>query len=129
MKICFPVAAAQGVESTVYDHFGSARQFVVVDSETGQLTAIDNRDLGHQHGACNPVGALGGHDIEVIVVGGIGAGAMAKLQQVGIQVFRAQAATVRENLELFKSGAFNTSLTPSCGGHQHTDGHSHSCSH
>jgi len=25
MKICFPVAAEQGLESTVYDHFGSAR--------------------------------------------------------------------------------------------------------
>ncbi|MGB4599341.1 MAG: NifB/NifX family molybdenum-iron cluster-binding protein [Trichlorobacter sp.] len=129
MKICFPVAAEQGLESTVYDHFGSARQFVVVDSETGQLTAIDNRDLGHQHGACNPVGALGGHGVDVIVVGGIGAGAMAKLQQAGIQVFRAQAATVRENLDLFKSGAFNTNLAPSCGAHQHAHGHEHTCSH
>ncbi len=129
MKICFPVVAEEGLESRVYDHFGSARQFVVVDSESGTLTTIDNRDLGHQHGACNPARALDGHAVDAVVVGGIGAGAMMKLQQVGIQVFRAQAATVKENLELFKNGAFNRTLTPSCGGQHHQQGHGHSCHH
>lgn len=127
MKICFPVAEEQGLESAVYAHFGSAHQFVVVDSESRQVTTISNRDLGHQHGACNPLRALDGHAVDAIVVGGIGAGAMARLQQVGIQVFRAQAATIKENLELLASGAFNQTLSPTCGGHQH--GHGHSCHH
>lgn len=125
MKICFPVVDAQGLDSMVFDHFGSARQFIIVDNESSQLTTIDNRDLGHQHGACNPVGALGGHAVDAIVVGGIGAGAVAKLQQVGIKVFKAQAATVAENLALLASGAFNQTMTASCGGHHH----GHSCGH
>lgn len=125
MTICFPVVAAQGLESIINEHFGSSRQFVIVDSASGQLQTIDNRDHAHQHGACNPVGALGGHAIDAIVVGGIGAGAVAKLQQCGIKVFKAQAATVGENLTLLASGSFNQTLTASCGGHHH----GHSCGH
>jgi len=125
MTICFPVRAAQGLESVVNEHFGSSRQFIIVDDESGQVTTIDNRDLGHQHGACNPVGALGGHNVDAVVVGGIGAGAVVKLQQVGIKVFKAQAATVAENLALLASGAFNQTMTVSCGGHHH----GHSCGH
>jgi predicted Fe-Mo cluster-binding NifX family protein len=125
MKICFPVVAAQGLESVVNGHFGSSRQFIIVDSDSGQLSAIDNRDLHHQHGACNPVGALGGHAVDAVVVGGIGAGAVARLQQVGIQVFKAQAATVGENLDLFANGSFNQTMIASCGGHHH----GHSCGH
>lgn len=126
MKICFPVVTSQGLDSVVNGHFGSAQQFIIVDSESGQLSAIDNRDLAHQHGACNPVKALNGHTVDAVVVGGIGAGAMAKLQQVGIKVFKAQAPTVGENLDLFASGSFNQAMTAGCGGHHH---HGHSCGH
>jgi predicted Fe-Mo cluster-binding NifX family protein len=125
MKICFPVVAVQGLESVVNEHFGSSRQFIIVDSVSGQLSTIDNRDLEHQHGACNPVGALGGHAVDAVVVGGIGAGAVTRLQQAGIKVFKAQAPTVGENLTLLASGSFNQTMTASCGGHQH----GHSCGH
>jgi len=125
MKICFPVIAVQGLESVVNEHFGSSRQFVIVDSESGQLSTIDNRDIEHQHGACNPVGALGGHHVDAVVVGGIGAGAVARLQQAGIKVFKAQATTVGENLSLLAGGSFNQTMAANCGGHQH----GHSCGH
>lgn len=124
MKICFPVVAEQGLDSTVYDHFGSARQFIIVDSESGQLTPIVNSNLVHQHGACNPLRALGGHAVDAIVVGGIGGGAMMKLNQIGIQVFRSQAPTIKGNLDLLANGSFNRTLTPGCGGHHHAHGHS-----
>jgi len=100
MKICFPVVTVEGLASIVNGHFGSSRQFVIVDSASGQLEVIDNRDLDHQHGACNPVGALGGHAVDAVVVGGIGAGAVARLQQAGIKVFKAQGATVARQRQL-----------------------------
>ena len=31
MKICFPVAENKGLESPVYNHFGSAPMFLLVD--------------------------------------------------------------------------------------------------
>ncbi len=33
MKICFPTMNLEGLESRVYEHFGSAPGFVIVDSE------------------------------------------------------------------------------------------------
>ena len=33
MKICFPVEKDEGIESQVYNHFGSAPVFIMVDTE------------------------------------------------------------------------------------------------
>lgn len=104
MKVCFPVKKNFERDSEVYGHFGSAPAFVVVDTVSGGVTAIDNADRSHAHGRCNPVGALAGHEVDTVVAGGIGDGALTRLMQAGITVYKARARTVRENLELFLSG-------------------------
>ncbi len=58
MKICFPVELDKGLESEVYGHFGSAPVFVVFDTEAKSISTINNQDLGHTHGMCNPLKAL-----------------------------------------------------------------------
>ena len=70
MKVCFPVQDNQGIESAVYNHFGSAPAFIVVNTTTKEVSAINNRDLQHTHGACNPMKALSGESVNAIVVGG-----------------------------------------------------------
>lgn len=75
MKLCFPVQVNEGIESKVYNHFGSAPMFVVVDTETQTTATIRNGDQHHVHGACNPIKALDNQQIEVVVAGGIGPGA------------------------------------------------------
>jgi len=67
MKVCFPVMENEGLESRVFGHFGSAPQFVVVDTVTNEMTAINNSDQVHEHGACNPVAGLGGYEVDAIV--------------------------------------------------------------
>lgn len=130
MKICFPVKEAQGLESTLYDHFGSARQFIVVDSESNQVTTIlASHEGDHRHGACSPLRALGGYAVDAVVTRRIGGGALAKLHQAGITVLTAQADSVWQNLELLKNGTFDRSRIPSCGNH-HTHQHgTHQCHH
>jgi predicted Fe-Mo cluster-binding NifX family protein len=122
MKVGFAVQGNEGVESKVYDHFGSAPVFIIVDTEEKYVATVNNKDLHHAHGACNPIMALDGKSVEAMVVGGIGAGALMKLQNEGIRVFRAVEGNVSENLELLKSGKlpeFAVSMT--CAGHK--DGH------
>ena len=87
MKLCFPVLKDEGMESTVYNHFGSAPMFVVIDTVTNNISTIVNRDQHHQHGACNPIKALDDKKIDAIVVGGIGRGALTRLNQSAIRVF------------------------------------------
>ena len=126
MKVCFPVNDSPSLESEVYGHFGSAPSFVMVDTDTNSLSVITNADQHHTHGMCSPIRALGGHDIDCVVVGGIGGGALMKLNQSGIKVYRAAAKTVRENLALFNAGtlpAFAQSHV--CGGHANGSACSH----
>jgi predicted Fe-Mo cluster-binding NifX family protein len=119
MKVCFAVQKDEGIESTVYNHFGSAPAFIMVDTTIiDQATTVNNQDLDHVHGACNPVMAMGGQDVDAVVVGGIGAGAIRGLNSKGIKVYRAMAPTVKANLDLLlKSGLPELTMQHACGGH------------
>jgi predicted Fe-Mo cluster-binding NifX family protein len=123
MKICFPVEVNQGLESEVYAHFGSAPQFLVVDSETREVKSLSNNDEHHAHGACQPLKALGGQDVDAIVVGGIGTGALMGLNRAGLKVYQAQGLTIADNIICFARNELPI-LTPAqtCGGHAHGHG-------
>ena len=126
MKVCFPVEKADGMESQVYGHFGSAPEFIVVETDNNAVTTISNKDQHHEHGACNPLKALNNEKVDAIVVGGIGMGALSKLNQLGIKVFQAKASTIRENMKMMKSEEL-PAFTPQqcCSGHSHIGGCSH----
>lgn len=126
MKICFPVTKNAGLESPVYEHFGSAPIFLVVDTDTREVSALQNRDQLHQHGACNPLKALGNDRFDGIVVGGIGGGALNGLLRMGLKVYRAAEGTIANNVDLFLQGGL-PELTPqqTCGGHTNGNGCCH----
>jgi predicted Fe-Mo cluster-binding NifX family protein len=126
MKVCFPVQGSPSLESEVYGHFGSAPSFILVDTDTNILDVIGNADQHHAHGMCSPIKALGSHDIDCVVVGGIGGGALMKLNQSGIKVYKAAAGTVGENLDLFTAGSLPAfSISHVCGGHSSGSACSH----
>lgn len=123
MKVCFPVKSNEGVKSTPYNHFGSAPQFIIVDSEDNSVSSINNGDLGHEHGKCQPIKALNGVDVDAVVVAGIGQGAIIKLNSMGIKVYEASKGSVEDNLTLLNNGGlkeFNKNHTcdhHDCGHH------------
>jgi predicted Fe-Mo cluster-binding NifX family protein len=124
MKVGFAVQKDEGIESKVYGHFGSAPGFIIVDTESGESALIDNGNLNHVHGACNPVMALGGKAVAAMVVGGIGGGALAKLNAMGVKVFGAGAPTIKENLALLNDNRLEElSMTNACRAHQGGCGH------
>ena len=123
MKVCFAVQKDDGVESVVYGHFGSAPAFVIVDTEANGAETVNNRDLHHVHGACNPIQAIGGRSVDAVVVGGIGAGAINRLNAEGIRVYRAVAQTVKQNLDLLKESKLpEISIQNACAGHTQGQG-------
>ncbi|HOV85645.1 MAG TPA: NifB/NifX family molybdenum-iron cluster-binding protein [Syntrophobacteraceae bacterium] len=118
MKVCFPTETLQGLQSTVYGHFGSAPGFVIVETDSMTFEQIANADLHHAHGMCQPLRALQGRKVDGVVVGGIGMGALMKLNAQGVAVYRAMQGTVQENLDLILAGklpSFTTDHT--CAGH------------
>ncbi len=103
MKVAFPVQEDQGMESPVHSHFGSARFFVVADTDSLEAEVLANQDLEHEHDSCQPLAALG-TQVDAVVAGGIGGGALSKLHAAGVKVFRGLEGSVRENLEMVSAG-------------------------
>lgn len=126
MKVCFPVQKDEGFESTVYNHFGSAPLFVLVDTATNTVAPLINADRNHAKGACSPIKALGTQQIDAVIVCGIGGGALGKLNQSGIKVYKAVPGNIAGNLELFAAGQLpEYTANLCCGGHAHGGGCAH----
>jgi ArsR family transcriptional regulator len=124
MKVGFAIRENKGVESKVYDHFGSAPAFIIIDTDGREVSTVNNQDLHHVHGACNPIMALNGKSVEAMVVGGIGSGAITKLNAMGVKVYAAAAPTVKENLELLSQNKLEElSVNNACRAHQGGCGH------
>lgn len=124
MHICIPVLEDNGLESRVSAHFGSAPAFMIVDTESGERRAITNANRHHQHGMCQPLAALDGERVDSIVVGGIGMGALMKLEAAGIAVFHADRETVGATLDAFRAGTLRqVDAQSACGQHGHQHGH------
>jgi len=118
MKICFPILADKGLKSPVNNHFGSTKQFLIYDADKDSFETVENCDAGHVHGACQPIKALDGRQIDAVVLGGIGMGALLKLNAMGIKVFRASAPLVEDNLQLYHNGRLvEIKVDDTCAGH------------
>ena len=123
MKICIPVEENNGLDSRVCAHFGSAPFFLVVDSDTNECDPIVNDGAHHAHGMCQPLALLGGKEINAVVVGGIGRGALFKLQADNIGVYMSEFSTVQETLDAHSAGSLRpVSPEGACAGHGHGHG-------
>lgn len=121
MKLCLPVTDPAVAVPIVHGHFGSAPGFLVVETETQATTWLANQNLDHEHGRCNPVAALAGVRPDVVIVGGLGQGALNGLKRAGIQVFKVSAGLpCDEAIRLFQAGqAEELTMTATCSGHAH----------
>ncbi len=118
MKVCFPVLHNDGLESELCGHFGSAPAFIIVETANNNITTINNSNHQHAHGACDPLKKFNNEKVDAIVVGGLGLGALQRLNQAGIKVFQAQAVTVKENLaKLQRNSLYEFTQQQCCAGH------------
>ena len=120
MNVCIPVNKPENGASPVCAHFGSAPAFLIVNTEVGTYRTVVT---GGQH-MCGAIGTLQSAQVESVIVGGIGMGALNRLAAAGIQVFAAQHATVDENLAALKAGQLPLmTLDGACAHHGHEHGH------
>jgi predicted Fe-Mo cluster-binding NifX family protein len=124
VNICIPVTADEGLASPVCAHFGSAPFFMIIDTSSGACRALPNGNQHHAHGMCQPLAVLAGEQLDAIVVGGIGMGALNKLLNAGLDVFQAQHATVELTLAALEAGQLR-GMTPEGACAHHGQGHGH----
>jgi predicted Fe-Mo cluster-binding NifX family protein len=126
MKIYFPTTHNQGMNSQLFEHFGSAPMFLLVDAETGEVEEHDNINRGHAHGNCQPLRAIEGLNVDAIVVGAIGRGALNGLHLAGLKVYQACPGTLADNLAQISAGTLQELTNDDvCGGHGQSHGHGH----
>jgi len=99
-------AQGPGLDSPVDPRFGRARQFVLVDTDSGEFTAHDNaQNLNAPQGAgiqaAQTAARLGA---EAVLTGHVGPKAFATLRAGRVAVYTGVTGTVREAVERFKAG-------------------------
>lgn len=118
MKI---VITSQGtsLESPVDPRFGRAKHFVLVDTNTGELSAHDNsQNLNAPQGAgiqaAQAVAQLGA---EAVLTGHVGPKAFTTLQAANIAVYTSVSGTVKEAIGQFTSGKLKSAAKADVEGH------------
>lgn len=101
MRVAFPVKEDSGLDSLVDEHFGVAKNFLIVDTETRQVELKENKKLSG-HAACK-AGIFQKKDkVDAVVTKCMGDGSQRNLAKVNIRVFQAQKDTISENLVLLE---------------------------
>ncbi|MGB7509988.1 MAG: NifB/NifX family molybdenum-iron cluster-binding protein [Pelodictyon phaeoclathratiforme] len=119
MKVIIPLIEQADLNSKLSEHFGSAPFFAVADMEKNAIEIIPNASMHHEHGQCTPADFFSQLGIDAVLCNGIGAGAIARLQMMGIDVYMAELSkTLQEALTRFSNGLL-AKVTPqqACQGH------------
>ena len=93
-------------ESPVDPHFGRAKGFIVVDTETGEFQFVDNeQNLNALQGAgIQAARNVANCGVECVISGHCGPKAFRTLSSAGIKVVLGVQGTVAEAIERFKNG-------------------------
>jgi predicted Fe-Mo cluster-binding NifX family protein len=104
--------------------------FLIVDTDTKAVHAVANPHDEDMHGRCLPLDLLVSEGVDVVVVGGIGAGALDRLSAARIAAYHGPHGTAGEVIDAVVSGALLPVLPEdTCGGragpHDGLDCHGH----
>ncbi len=111
MKIALS-ATGNTVESHLDMRFGRAPGYIIVETETMEYEALENAAATFAGGAgIAAAQKIAEMDIKAIITGNVGPNAMNVLKAAKIEIFRGNASTIKENIELFKKGALEKILT------------------
>lgn len=103
-RIAVPSVEKGGLEGVRSGHFGHCDVFTLVDVEEGEIKNVSTiPNQSHVQGGCMvPVNLLAEHNVNVLIVGGIGMRPLMGFRQVGIDVYydaeRAEIKPVVEDL-------------------------------
>ncbi len=115
MKIAVPYENGQ-----VFQHFGRSEQFKIYTAENGLLQDAEVIPTnGQGHGAL--AGFLMQNHVNVVLCGGIGAGAQSALAQAGIQLFGGLSGSTDAAVTKYLAGRLVPAPIPCSGHHSHGD--------
>lgn len=100
MKIALP-----NIENMINPHFGTSKSFVIVTVENNEIKnteEISTAELAHQHEGLADLLVKKG--VALVIIGGIGGGALAGLERCGLEVIKGASGEFRAVVENYIKG-------------------------
>lgn len=106
-KIAIPSISDRGLESDVCAHYGSCEYFTIIDIENNTIAGINtivNSSPDGEHNCAAPSVILKSHNVETVLVSGIGGRPLMSLTEKKIKVFAGAAGKVSDAIQDYNSG-------------------------
>ena len=113
MKICV-TSQGDNLDSQVDPRFGRCQYFIIADTDTFKIEAIQNPNINTMGGAGIQSGQLvSAKGVKTVLTGNVGPNAFQTLQAAGIDVITGASGTVKSVVERYKKGEFKPTQGPS----------------
>ena len=110
----------------IFQHFGHTKQFKLYDVQDGKVVASEVVDTqGSGHGAL--AGVLTALNADVLICGGIGAGAQTALAAASIKLYGGVSGSADVAVNNFLAGKLHFNPHIRCDHHDHNHGEGHEC--
>jgi predicted Fe-Mo cluster-binding NifX family protein len=117
MKIAIS-STGTNLEAMIDPRFGRCQYFVYVDPETLQFEAVENPGLLASGGAgIATAQAIASKGAEVVMTGNCGPNAYQVLSAARIKVITGTAGTIKDAIQDYKAGKYQSSAQPNVPGH------------
>lgn len=122
MKVAI-TASGQTLDASIDPRFGRCAYFLIVDTDTMELEAIENHNVALGQGAgIQSAQLMAAKGVKFVLTGNCGPNAHEALSAAGIGVVLGGSGTARDAIERFKAGQFSTAGEPNVAGHSGTAG-------
>jgi len=117
MKIAVS-ATAPSLDAEVEPRFGRCQYFIIVDPQSMEFEALDNSNAMASGGAGISTGQMiASKGVEAVLTGNCGPNAYQTLSAAGVQIITGVSGRIRDAIEAFKAGRFQSSAQPNVGNH------------
>jgi predicted Fe-Mo cluster-binding NifX family protein len=111
MKIAIS-ATGRSLDTEVDPRFGRCQYFIIADPETMEFEAVDNSSAMSSGGAgISTAQMIAGKGVEAVFTGNCGPNAYQVLSSAGIQVITGVSGRVKDAIEGYRSGKFQTNAS------------------
>jgi predicted Fe-Mo cluster-binding NifX family protein len=110
----------------VFQHFGQCKAFTIFEIKEGKILDKSMLDpKGSSHGALAEI--LRNNGVNLLICGGIGAGAKDMLNNAGINLIAGASGDVEQSVLSYLTGDLKNNAEIECDHHDHEDDHSCTC--